>query len=154
MPSLCLCMCYGNSCCLEVRGEDEAGVLSKAHVNMVETWYLLVSPAGSSRSFPIWHLYLNTSWKSLTSWAGCISLRGSACQVPHVVGAQLRCHSQRGDKAIICDGGMDSAEGDSGLWGNSAVWVMVRYQPWTREHFREEKDNVKGNGQLWILIVI
>lgn len=31
-------------------------------------------------------------------------------------------------------------------FGNSAVCVMARYQPWTREHFREEKDNVKGNG--------
>lgn len=31
-------------------------------------------------------------------------------------------------------------------FGNSAVCVMVRCQPWAREHFREEKENVKGNG--------
>lgn len=30
-------------------------------------------------------------------------------------------------------------------FGNSAVSVLVRYQPWAGEHFREE-ENVKGNG--------
>lgn len=31
-------------------------------------------------------------------------------------------------------------------FGNSAVSVLVRYQPWAGEHFREEKENVKANG--------
>lgn len=31
-------------------------------------------------------------------------------------------------------------------FGNSAVCMMARYQPWATEHFREEEKNVKGNG--------
>lgn len=31
-------------------------------------------------------------------------------------------------------------------FGSSAVCVMVGYQPWAREYFREEEENVKGNG--------
>lgn len=31
-------------------------------------------------------------------------------------------------------------------FGSSAVSVMVRYQPWAQEHFREEKENVKRSG--------
>ena len=53
MPSLCLGVCSRNSCCLAVRGGDEAGGLSSAHANPVETWHLLMSPAGSNSFFSL-----------------------------------------------------------------------------------------------------